>query len=385
MNKVLVIEGDEVWTSSRLGVLRNGKVLVKDGRIADVGKDVETPVGAEVIHGSVVTPGLIDAHTHLGLYSLLSSEWLPMGVDSSDPVSPHLRVIDGLNPFDKGLKDALSAGVTTVVASAGAPMAWSRMVESTTIVPGTNALLKTNARVIDEAAAIKMAVGDQPLKYLKSLKLSPNTRMGIMSTLRSYLSRARRFMETGDVPEGAEKPKMEALMSLLKGEYPAHVHAHKARDIISVMRLAEEFSFKPVFIHATEAHMVADEMAAKSVPAVLGPLIFPKRGLELINLDDEAPAILEEKGVLFAISTDHPATPIEYLPINVGLAEGKGLQNGLKTVTENPARILGLLDRMGSLEPGKDADVVVFSDEPFEIGGETLYTVIDGRVEYRGE
>jgi len=331
-------------------------------------------------------PGLIDAHTHLGICPIESPDRQPSGTDASDPVSPHLRVIDGLNPFDKGLRDALSGGVTTAVVSAGSPMAWATMVETITIMPGQNAVIKTNGRIMKDCTGIKMAVGDHPKRYLKYLKIPPTTRMGILASIKQYFEKAQHYIYDGEIPKTEkERNKLEALVPLLKGEYPAHIHVHTANDILSVLRLVEKFSFNAILVHATESHMVADKIAENGVPIIFGPMVFPRRGGELANLTEETPAILEEKGILFAICTDHPCTPIQYLSINVGLAEAEGLKKGLKTITVNAAKIAGIWEMVGSLEPGKDGDVAVFDGDPTEIDSKVLYTIVDGKIEYRGE
>jgi imidazolonepropionase-like amidohydrolase len=386
MSRVLVIEGKEIRTMSDGGNLMNGRVLIRDGRIEKVGERVSVPAGADVIEGSVVVPGLIDAHTHLGICPIESSDRDPSGVDASDPISPHLRVADALNPFDPGMRDALGGGVTASVVSAGSPMAWATMVEAVTIMPGQNAVMKMNGRIMDEHSGVKIALGDHPKQFLGSLKMTPNTRMGIISSIRSHLERAKVYVEKGEVPETEkDKRKLEALIPLLKNEYPAHIHVHKTRDILSAIRLVDDYHLKGVLIHATESYMIAEKLAEKNIPVVFGPIIFPKRGRELENLTPKAPAVLEEKGVLFAISTDHPASPIEYLTLSVGLAEAEGLKDGLKTVTVNAAKIAGVWERIGSLKPGKDGDVAVFDGDPMEAETKTLYTVVDGKIEYRGE
>jgi len=384
--KLLVVEGREIRTQSERGVIKNGKILIMEGRIAKVGRDIEVPGDAEVISSDVVTPGLIDAHTHLGIAPIESSDRDPSGADASDPVSPHLRVVDALNPLDPGMKDALKGGVTTAVVSAGSGMSWAMMVEAVTIMPGQNAVMKMNGRILNECSGVKMALGEHPLRFLRSLKMTPTTRMGIIAIIRSYLEKAQRYREMGEIPETEkERKKFEALIPLLRGDYPAHIHVHIIRDILSALKFAEEFGIKVVLVHATESHMIADELAQKGVPIVFGPIMFPRRGRELMNLTAKTPALLEEKGILFAISTDHPATPIEYLPINVGLAESEGLKDGLKTVTVNAAKIAGVWDRVGSIEPGKDADIAIFSGDPMEIDSQVTYTIIDGKVEYRRE
>jgi imidazolonepropionase-like amidohydrolase len=383
MSETLLIESEEIRTYSDQGILKNGEILIKDGKILEVGNDISVPAGTKKISGNIVTPGLIDAHTHLGLYPLESTDTQPSGADSSDLIAPHLRVVDGLNPYDKGFKDAINAGITTVVVSAGSPMSWGGMVEAITIMPGQNAIMKTNGFMINESSSLKMAVGDHPKRFLDSLNKPPNTRMGILSLIRAYLEKTQRYIETEENLESEkERAKLDAFLPLLKKEYPAHIHVHTANDILSILRIMKEYDFNSVIIHGTESHLIADQLSDVNVPVVFGPMIFPRRGRELANLTNRTPAVLEEKNILFAITTDHPCTPIQYLSINAGLAEAEGLKDGLKTITANAAKIAGIWDRLGSIEPGKDADIAIFDGDPLEIGTKVQYTLIDGQIEY---
>ena len=386
MTDPLVIEGREIRTLSTKGVIENGKILVENGKIVSIGRDIKLPREFEKIEGEIVTPGLIDAHTHLGISPIESTDLQPTGTDSSDPVTPHLKVVDGLNPLDRGFEDAVRAGITSAVVSAGSPMAWARPVEAITIMPGQNAVVKTNRRILNDSASLKMGFGDHPKRYMSLLKMPPNTRMGIIATLRTYLEKAKTYTGDEEIPfTEKNREKLEALVPLLKREYPAHIHVHKAGDILKMIRLAREYSYDPVLIHATESHLVADEIASSGTPVVFGPMIFPRRGGELANLTNRTPAVLEEKGVLFAITTDHPCTPIEYLAVNAGLAMAEGLKDGLRPITVNAAKIAGIWDRAGSLEEGKDADIAIFDGDPTEADSSVEYTIIDGKVEYGGE
>jgi imidazolonepropionase-like amidohydrolase len=382
----LVIEGREIRTLSTKGIIENGKILIENGKIVSIGKDIKLPEKFEKIKGEIVIPGLIDAHTHLGISPLESTDLQPTGTDSSDPVTPHLKVVDGLNPLDKGFEDALKGGITSVVVSAGSPMAWARPVEAITIMPGQNAVVKTNAQIVNDHAGLKMGFGDHPKRYMKLLNMPPNTRMGIIATLRSYLEKAKTYTGDLEIPfTEKNREKLEALVPLLRGEYPAHIHVHKADDISKMIRLAAEYKFNAVLIHATESYLVADDLASSGTPVVFGPMIFPRRGGELANLKNSTPAALEERGVLFAISTDHPCTPIEYLSVNAGLAMAEGLKDGLRPITVNAAKIAGIWDRVGSIEEGKDADIAIFDGDPTEADSRGLYTIIDGKIEHGGE
>jgi imidazolonepropionase-like amidohydrolase len=382
----LLIEGNEIITQSNQKVINNGQILIKKGKITAIGKNIDVSSGVKKVEGDIIIPGLIDSHTHLGIYPIESTDRQPSGADSSDPILPHLRVVDGINPLDKGLKDALSGGVTTVGISAGSPMMWAKMVESITIIPGQIAVMKTNGRLIKNCSGIKMAVGEHPIRYLKSLKMSPSTRMGLISRIRTYLEMTQLYLnEPKPFYDFKEKEKIEALSPLLRRELPAHIHVHKANDILQVLRLAEEYCFDPILIHATESHLVVDDISKRNVPIIYGPMIFPRRGNDLNNLTIKTPTILEENNVLFSISTDHPSTPIEYLSLNAGLAMSEGLKDGLKTITANPAKISGVWNSVGSLEIGKSGDIAIFENDPLETHSKVLYTIVDGQIEYERE
>ncbi|MEM3699929.1 MAG: amidohydrolase family protein [Candidatus Bathyarchaeia archaeon] len=386
---MLAIKGEKIETLSEKGTLNNGIILVEKGKIVDVGTEVKIPNDAETIEGKVITPGLIDAHTHIGVLPL---ERTTEGfVETSDPLTPQLSVVDALDPFDPAFADAAKGGITSVVVHPGSPMSFGQIVEPITIIPGRSAFVKINGRIVKECVGIKMAVGEHPKRYLAELKLSPTTRMGIMAAIRAILEKTKKSMEKKKQQDEnlqeekiEEDPKIEALKGLLQKEFPARVHAHLARDMTAVLRLAKEFDFDVIFEHATEAYIIAETLAKEKIPVVFGPLLFSKRGPELANLSAKSAAILEKAGVLFALTTDHPTLPIQYLRILAGVAEIEGLQNGLKPITLNAAKIAGVFNYVGSLEPGKDADITVFSGDPTEVESKVLYTIVDGEVVHRG-
>jgi imidazolonepropionase-like amidohydrolase len=385
---MLAIKGEKIETFSEKGTLVNGIIIVEKGKIVDIGRDLKIPKEAETIEGKVVTPGLIDAHTHIGVLPL---ERTTEGfVEISDPLTPQLSVVDALDPFDPAFIDAAKGGITSMVVHPGSPMSFGQIVESITIIPGRSAFVKANGRIVKECVGVKMAVGEHPKRYLAELKLSPTTRMGIIAAIRAILEKTRKYMEKKKQDESLleekieEDPKIEAIKGLLQREYPARVHVHLARDMTTVLRLAKEFGFDVVFEHATEAYIIAETLAKEKIPVVFGPLLFSKRGPELANLSAKSAAILERAGVLFALTTDHPTLPIQYLRVLAGVAEAEGLQNGLKTITSNAAKIAGVFNYVGSLEPGKDADIAVFSGDPTEAESKVAYTIVDGEIVYRG-
>ncbi|BAA29905.1 amidohydrolase [Pyrococcus horikoshii] len=379
---MLVIKGVKAYTMSNIGVVEKANIIVKDGKIVDVTQELPPLEGKTVVDGEglIALPGLIDPHTHLGVYSL-EWEYGDHGTEKSDPITPHFKVIDGLDIFDPGFKDAIAGGVTTVSVEPGAPLSWASY-EKTTIMPGQSAILKTNGRIIKEEAGIKIAVGGHVRKFLEELKLTPTTRMGIFAMIRMILHKAKEYLEKEDKQYD---PKLEALATLLKNETVARVHAHLSRDMLSIIRLLKEFDIKNIIIeHGTEAYKISDVLKENGIPVILGPVIFPRRGVELRELSSKLAFQLYNSGMMFALTTDHPALPIQYLTLVAAACVGEGLpyEEALKSITINPAKILGIDRFVGSLEPGKDADIVLFDGDPLNPESKVMYTIIDGEVVY---
>lgn len=360
-------------------------ILVENGKILDVGSRVTIPEGAEVIDvsGMVVMPGIIDAHAHLGIYEEGIGDEGEDTNEMTDPVTPHLRAIDAVNPEDKGFEDARENGITAVLTGPG----------SANVIGGEQIVIKTAGRVVDSMvvknpAGLKVAFGENPKRVYQAQKKTPSTRMATAALLRENLVKAQNYMKK--LERGKEDPdkepdrdlKMESLVRVLKGEIPLRAHAHRADDIMTAVRIAEEFNVKIVIEHCTEGHKIADELAKRGIPAVVGPSLTARVKVELKDRTFKTPGILAKAGVTVALMTDHPVIPVHYLPLSAALAVRDGMdeEEALKAITINPARICGVDDRLGSLEKGKDADIVVFDGWPLDVNARVKWVIIDGKV-----
>ncbi len=378
---MIVIKAGKVRTMGQEGIIENAVVLVEDDKIKGIGRDLEVPAGAEVYDYSdrIVTPGLIDAHTHLGI----GEEGLGWeGRDYNEmtsPVTPELRAIDAINPEDQGLQDAREHGITTVMAGPG----------SANVIGGECLALKTGGQVIDEMivknpVGIKAAFGENPKRVYKEKNQSPSTRMAVAALLRKTFVETENYLAKKNSKKDDEPferdLKYEALIPVLQGELPLKTHAHRADDIMTALRIAREFSLKLTVEHCTEGHKVAEELAKAGVPAVVGPSMTTRSKVEVRERDFKTAAVLAEAGVTVAIMSDHPVVPVHNLTLYAALTAKAGLprEEAFRAITINPARILGIDDRVGSLEEGKDADLVVFSEDPFEMSAEVEAVFISG-------
>lgn len=371
--------------------IANGQVLIDGGRIVAVGQAVGVPQDAQVIDaaGCIVAPGFVEGHCHIGLdEEAIGFEGADYN-ESTDPVTPHMRGIDGLNPMDEALFDAYSHGVTTAVTGPG----------SANPVGGTFLAVKlcgkrVDSMVVKDPVAMKVAFGENPKRcYGGNNKKMPITRMGTAALLRECLQKALGYKEALDAwekdPEGHKKPefdmKLHAMLPVMRGEIPLKSHAHRADDIFTALRIAKEFGVGITLDHCTEGHLIADELAKEGKPCLVGPTFGSKSKFELKNKCWDTPRVLVENGLKIAIITDAPVIPLRYLPLCAGLAMQAGLPEAeaWKAVTINPAEIAGIAGRVGSLEPGKDADIAIYRGNPLtDVQCQTLYTLIDGKVVY---
>ena len=362
--------------------IEEGTVVLRDGRVAAVGpaSEVEVPSDAEVVDaaGAWVLPGLVDAHVHLGVWEE-GEGWAGQDTNEmTDPVMAAARAVDAINPREQGFDDALMGGITTVNVNPG----------SGNPIGGQAVALKTYGRYVDEMvlrnpSGIKAALGENPKRVYGDQKKTPSTRLGVALVLRRAFAAARSYQARVAAADG--KPVdtdlvSEALVKVLDGEIPWRQHCHRADDIATALRLADEFGYRLVLDHGTESYLLADLLAERKVPVLYGPLIVSRSKVEVRDRSLRAPGILDRAGVEVSIITDHPVVPVEYLITQAALAVREGMDRGaaLRAVTINPARVLGVDDRVGSLAVGKDADVVLWSGDPLDLQSRVLRTWVDG-------
>ena len=365
--------------------LPNGCILIDDhGKICRIEESITAPEGCHVIDagGRLTTPGCIDAHCHIGLDNEAMG-WEGMDYNEIvDPITPQMRAIDSINPLDEAFENALQGGVTTACTGPG----------SANVVGGTFAVIKLHGKRVDNMivkspAAMKCAFGENPKRcYGQNGKKAPMTRMGTASLLRELLFKAKRYCDDKDAGKNpAFDMKLEAMIPVIKGEIPLKAHAHRADDILTSIRIAKEFGVKLTLDHCTDGAVIADELAKEGYCAFVGPTLGNKSKVELSSKSFTTPAVLHGAGVPISIITDAPVIPLQYLPMCAGLAVNAGLdlEAAWRAITINPAAALGIDSRVGSLEPGKDADIVIWTADPLSsIGGEAYITIIDGKIVY---
>ena len=372
---ILPIVGEEI---------ENGCLLIDDGKIAALGREIPAPQEAEIIdaQGRLVTPGCVEAHCHVGLDNE-GMNW--EGADFNemvDPITPQMRAIDSINPLDEGLAEAIQGGVTTACTGPG----------SANVVGGTFAVIKLHGKRVDKMvlknpAAMKCAFGENPKGcYGKAGGKAPMTRMGTAALLRELLFRAKHYYDDKKAgKDPAFDMKLEAMLPVMAGEIPLKCHCHRADDILTAIRIAKEFGLRATLDHCTDGEVIADELAEEDFPVLVGPTLGHKSKIELASKSFTTPGILSRAGLCVSIITDAPVIPLRFLPMCAGLAVNSGLdrQEAWKAITINPARTLGVDDRVGSLEAGKDADVVIWTADPLStVGGEAYITIIDGKIVY---
>ena len=367
--------------------IENGYVLIgDDGKIVSVGSSIEESADMTVIdaEGRLVTPGCVEAHCHIGVHNS-AMRW--EGADyneTSDPVTPQMRAIDGINPIDETFGLAIKHGVTSACTGPG----------SANVVGGTFAAIKLvgnriDKMIIKDPVAMKCAFGENPKgAYGQNGRKSPVTRMATAALLRDLLSKSKRYLEAKE--EGKDPNfdmKLEAMIPVMKKEIPLKAHAHRADDIFTSIRIAKEFDVDLTLDHCTDGALIADELASEGYPAFVGPSFGSKSKIELENKSFTTPAVLHKAGVPISIITDAPVIPLEYLSMCAGFAFSAGLpyEEAWRAITINPAKQTGIGDRVGSLEVGKDGDVVIWAADPLvTVGAEAYVTVVDGKVAYGG-
>ncbi len=376
---VVPVDGDPV---------EGGTVLITDGKIAAVGaaSDVTVPEGAEIVDatGKWVLPGFVEAHGHVGVHEETIGWAGDDTNEMTDPNGARMRAIDAINPADQGFVDALSGGVTSSVIKPGsgnpiggrtvAIKMWGRSVED---------------RLIKEPASVKSALGENPKRVYGNKDTLPSTRQGVAAVIRDAFTKAQDYKAKRDHAAEEDKPfdrdnTLETLVQVLDGEVPWCQHVHRADDMHTAMRLADEFGYRLIINHCTEGHLLADEIAERGIPVITGPLMTSRSKVEVGNKTLANPGILDRAGVKVALTTDAPVIPIEFLVYQAILCvkEGMDRDSAIRALTLNPAEIMGLGDRVGSLKPGLDGDVVVWSGDPLDIMSRAQRVFVEGREVY---
>lgn len=369
-------------------IIENGSILIDNGKIVAVGADIAIPEGAEIIDatGKWVTPGFIDCHTHISTFNEPTDFGSPCdGNEMTNPITAHIRGIDALNPHDMAITEARKAGFTTCYTGPG----------SANLICGEGIAFKCKPgdTVFDIAIpgteCMKMALGQNPISVRSENTAYPYTRMGNGGMLREALFNAKQYairkqkFEAGEEKDFKPDFKLEALYPLMTGKMKARIHCHRADDIVTAVRIAKEFGFEFTIEHATQGFKILDFLKDNDVTCVVGPLLMNPYKNELWDVRLSTPAEFEKKGINFCMTAD-TSSETKYLPIHVGIAMANGLSEkaAFECVTINPARLLGLDGRMGTLEPGKDADIAIFDGHPFSNFTHCTHVVIDGKVEH---
>lgn len=378
--RILTMAGD-IW--------EKGYICIENGKIKELGPmkngaPFPLPAGndIQIINAAhcVVMPGLIEAHSHMGITEEKKGMEGDDCNETVNPITPYLRAIDAINPMDAAFDDALRAGITAAMIGPG----------SANVVGGSFAFVKTHGRSIDKLvikspAAMKVAFGENPKVNYGDQGKSPATRMAIAAMLREELFKASLYMEKKKKGELKEPDfRYECWLPVMEGKIPLKAHVHRADDILTAIRIAKEFHLSMTLDHCSEGHLIAKEVKESGFPAIVGPDLASRNKIEVQNMAFKTVGILNKAGVKTAITTDHPVSLIQALPICAGLAVKSGMEEmeALKSITLYPAQICGVDERMGSLERGKDADIAIFDGNPLEVATRTMCTIIDGEIAY---
>ncbi|MBN1331075.1 MAG: amidohydrolase [Candidatus Heimdallarchaeota archaeon] len=392
--------------------IEEGHILIDDnGKIKKVGKGYDVPKDAEIIDAKSLTafPGIIDAHCHATVWEEEIGLTLQDGNEMTDPITPHIRVLDAINPLERGLRRAVSGGVTTVCISPG----------SANVVGGQMTTIKTHGKIVDkmvvqENAGMKCAFGENPKRvYGDMLKRTPGTRMGNLGLFRQLMIETQNYMNKWSEYEQklkqykeelkeynekkdkeAKKPieptkpdkniKYEAMIPVFKKEIPLRAHAHQENDIVSAIRLAKEFGVKVCIEHCTHGHNIIDFLVESKVPAIVGPTFGFRSKIELKDMTWRTISELYKAGVLVSLTADHPVVPLQFQTIYAAIAMREGLprQGAYEVLTINGAKILGIDKRLGSIEEGKDADIGLYTGDPLDTQAKPAKVLIDGEIVY---
>lgn len=385
---MILIKNGTIYTITN-GIIRSD-LLIEDKKIKQIGNDIKVSDEYTIIDATdkLIFPGFIDAHTHLGLWEDSIGFEGADGNEETDPITPNLSPIDGINPMDRNFKEALEGGVTSVCVTPG----------SANVMGGECVAIKTFGRRIDDMiikkqVASKIAFGENPKSCYGRDDKTPQTRMAIASLLRENIIKAKEYLEQIEEyekdKENNDKPEFDirynSLIPVLKKEIPFKVHAHRTDDIFTGIRIAKEFDLDITLDHCTEGHLIADELSTENCPVIVGTALSERTKVELKNLTFDTPKILSEKGLSVSITTDHPVTPIQYLTVCAGLCvkHGMNYNKAIEAITINPAIALRIDDRVGSIEIGKDADIVIWDNDPLNVYSNVVYIIVDGKIVYK--
>ena len=383
---MLVLKNGNVMTMA--GPAFVGDVAIENGKIVAVGQSLSYS-DAEVrdVTGMTVMPGIVDPHCHIGMWEDAMGFEGADGNECTNPITPELRAIDAINPYDRCFEEAAAGGVTTCVTGPG----------SANVIGGQFVAIKTYGDSVDDMVlrfpvAVKAAFGENPKRVYNGKNQTPSTRMATAALMRKALIEAQEYnekLEKGKAdPEKMPERNLgkEILARVIRRELPMKIHAHRADDILTAIRICREFKLRYTLDHCTEGYLITDKLkealGEDCEGIIVGPLLTDRSKIELKNLSFKAPKVLEKAGIEYAMMTDHPVTPEQYLPICTAIAvrEGASEEGALKAITINAAKITGIADRVGSIEVGKDADIAVFSGHPFDFRSRCVLTLVNGKV-----
>lgn len=383
---MLLLKNGNVMTMA--GPAFVGDVAIENGKIVAVGQSLSYS-DAEVrdVTGMTVMPGIVDPHCHIGMWEDAMGFEGADGNECTNPITPELRAIDAINPYDRCFEEAAAGGVTTCVTGPG----------SANVIGGQFVAIKTYGDSVEDMVlrfpvAVKAAFGENPKRVYNGKNQTPSTRMATAALMRKALIEAQEYnekLERGKAdPEKMPERNLgkEILARVIRRELPMKIHAHRADDILTAIRICREFKLRYTLDHCTEGYLITDKLkealSEDCEGIIVGPLLTDRSKIELKNLSFKAPKVLEQAGIEYAMMTDHPVTPEQYLPICTAVAvrEGASEEGALKAITINAARITGIADRVGSIEVGKDADIAVFSGHPFDFRSRCVLTLVNGKV-----
>lgn len=378
---MLLIKNGLVFTME-INEERCADVLIDNGKILKIAQTILPTERMRVLDASGlrVYPGFIDAHSHIGIAEEKKTGQGDESNEGTNPITPCIRAIDAVNPMDSAFHNALASGITSVMVGPG----------SANPIGGQFAFIKTHGRRLDDRivlapSAMKLAFGENPMTNYGTNGNIPSSRMGIASLIREELTLAKQYFRDGN--DAQEQFNMECYRELFAGNIPLKAHVHRADDIFTAIRIANEFGLGLTLDHCTEGHLIADAIAESGFPAIVGPSLASRSKDEVSCSDFKTPGILQKAGVLVALTTDHPVSRIQYLPLCAGLAVKEGMSEwgALRAITIDAARICRVEHRVGSLKEGKDADIAIFDGDPLTVASGVKYTLVGGEIAWQAK